>query len=81
MRSQRERACSATECARPEAVLRCRYATLRTRLRCEVVGRGGEVVAVSHVMNECVIDTDAPTSLCTLDTVRPPPFQIIDLDA
>lgn len=31
------------------------YATLRTRLRCEVLTPDNEVSAVTHVMNECVI--------------------------
>ena len=43
------------------------YATLRTRLRCEVVTPENEVSAVTHVMNECVIDRGR-LSLCTLET-------------
>ena len=47
-----------------------RYATLRTRLRCEVTANDGELIAISHVMNECVIDCESHLSLCTLETVR-----------
>ena len=51
----------------------CRYATLRTRLRCEVTGPDAKLTAVSHVVNECVIDCESHLGrLCTLETVRSP---------
>ena len=45
------------------------WCTLRTRMRCEVVGPDGKVSSAHYVLNECVVDNqDRRGGLCKLET-------------